>query len=542
MLGGENVKKSIVNKCLSFIVSLILVINGALCSYAEDSAFAYEPALIPMFALVSSVCVATGMIASNATDAANELVNSVISEIKYSEVLKATSDDTYNSPYRVINSNGQPEKPNNNNKNGKWFALGAASALGGAVVGEKGMIQDIINTVAEKGGYSPMQGSIGMVSADKFKLQSSASNVALQLANYSNSCVTQFDSFLHCSWWDNKEFTPNDCWFVLWLYVPDLFESNPKYPAMTIQIMEKNDDLSFIELTNAFNYYTYTSQYGSLSYYYGTTYGSAMKFYNNDQVALKINRYTVSLNKRDANSELTWSGGGRPVSDSDKYFCPTNTSSYQQLQAYAGYKWQTTPQWQYTNNVYNVHNTFEQNCPDWDSVQLEILGNQLEMLNLGIQSLNNPWNAEQPQVQSGLSPADVISQILNNYLNPEYAPDPNPDPDPDPDPEPEPEPNPDPAPEPVPDSGYLEEFLLPSSITEKFPFCVPFDIVRCLRLFNTNSREAPVWTYDLTYGNNVSHIVLDLSIFDDVASFIRPIEYIGFLVGLAYATRYLIKG
>ena len=120
---------------------------------------------------------------------------------------------------------------------------------------------------------------------------------------------------------------------------------------------------------------------------------------------------------------------------------------------------------------------------------------------------------------------------------------PDPDPTPGPiDPTPDPDPDPQPVPEPVPNDEYLSNFLLPESITTKFPFCIPFDVVRCLRLFSVSSREAPRWETDLSYGSSSYHVVIDLSMFNDIADFIRPLEYILFLVGLAVGTRALIRG
>ena len=88
----------------------------------------------------------------------------------------------------------------------------------------------------------------------------------------------------------------------------------------------------------------------------------------------------------------------------------------------------------------------------------------------------------------------------------------------------------------------LDGLMLPTEITKKFPFCIPFDIADCLRLFQTDEREAPHYEYTLKYADQANTIVIDLSQFDDIAKLVRSLEFIGFLVGLAFATRYLIRG
>ena len=88
----------------------------------------------------------------------------------------------------------------------------------------------------------------------------------------------------------------------------------------------------------------------------------------------------------------------------------------------------------------------------------------------------------------------------------------------------------------------FDGLILPTEITKKFPFCIPFDIADCLRLFQTDEREAPHYEYTLKYSDQANTIVIDLSQFDDIAKLVRSLEFIGFLVGLAFATRYLIRG
>ena len=103
-------------KIISFAISLIMFINIPLCgvsvSYA-DGITDYNPALIPIFTLVSTVMIGSGIVARNATDSLNQLTSNVINNIKNTEVARSEADPTYNSPYRVING-GKSEKPNIN--------------------------------------------------------------------------------------------------------------------------------------------------------------------------------------------------------------------------------------------------------------------------------------------------------------------------------------------------------------------------------------------------------------------------------------------
>lgn len=479
---------NLIKKSLSVFTAIVLIFNTALCAYADELAPSYNPALLPIVTWVTSVAVGTGIIGKNVGSAVNDLVDNVVQQIKYNEVLKATSDNTYNSPYRVINSNGQPEKPNNNNKNGRWFALGLASAGASAIAFEKGMVEDVANTFNELGAYSPLQGSIGIMSADGWKNQTTASAIALQLANISNSSVTQFDAFLHSSWWDDKDITPDNCWFTVNVDIPSILRDTPLYPTLSIKVYKKNDNLSFVDCANGIGYYTYSNQYGSLSYYYISSRSSIISFLDNNNVTLPIEYWGVVVKARDGVQEFSLndrlSSHGTTASFS-------LTSAYRngyvdQGQAYCGYKWKHETAWQFTNNVYNYNQTIQNQYPNWDTSSLDLLGQQIEALRIGIQDLNNPWDATQTQIQEGLSPEAVISQLLNNYLNPENIPEPEPEPEPEPGPEPEPEPEP--VPESVLDTAVndfwdwgLAKITLPDGFFDKIPFSIPYDCYLLIR-------------------------------------------------------------
>lgn len=75
-----------------------------------------------------------------------------------------------------------------------------------------------------------------------------------------------------------------------------------------------------------------------------------------------------------------------------------------------------------------------------------------------------------------------------------------------------------------------------------FPFCIPFDLIKFIQCFCAEPEapnfEIPVNIPKIYEGN----IKVDLSDFDDVAALCRTLFDILFILGLAYATRYLIKG
>lgn len=147
---------------------------------------------------------------------------------------------------------------------------------------------------------------------------------------------------------------------------------------------------------------------------------------------------------------------------------------------------------------------------------------------------------------------------LIKTANPNPSPDPNPNPNPDPDPYAPPNPTPTPDPDygdPNPDQPEWESetgdipdpvstgnpWVLPD-ITDKFPFCIPKDLKTMTENFKSTNRQAP----HISWRFNPPHVPvdytfnLDLSDFEEVATLLRSLELIGFVVGLAVATRYLI--
>ena len=453
--------KNIKKKIISFIISLIMFINVPLCglsvSYA-DGITDYNPALIPIFPLVSIIMIGSGIIARNAEDSLNQLTSNVINNIKNTEVSRSEADPNYNSPYRVING-GKMEKPNNNNKNGKWFGLGVASALGSAVAFEKGATEEIMRTVDELNGYKSMYGSAGIISADTFKTQGTSGQIALQLANISNSAVTQFDNFLHSDWFSSNGYSPDDFLYIVNVDIADLNRKNPYYPSLSIRMIEKSDSLKYIDVRgNTFGYYTLNSSYLNLSYYYVVDNQYSISFLDSNNATLNLNTCSFFVNHRTADEEFSYQNIGALTSTYRMRlgaFNSAGNNSAGQNYAYNGYKWQSQNPWSFTNNVYNNTQNFTSNFPDWLQESFNLLGQNVEGIRLGIDSLNEFWQNTQPNVQVGETPENVIAQLLNNYLNPEVAPDPQPDPGTNPDPDPDPDPKP-----------YAPEVFLPFSEPE----------------------------------------------------------------------------
>lgn len=121
---------------------------------------------------------------------------------------------------------------------------------------------------------------------------------------------------------------------------------------------------------------------------------------------------------------------------------------------------------------------------------------------------------------------------------PDYGPVVNPEPVPDP----EPLPDPDPLPEPDPDIPDAPDAVMPiSGIRDKFPFCVPYDLMEAFRLMSAEP-ETPVWRFEfpVPYTDETEVLVIDLSPFNGLARLTRTLLLLAFIVALAVGTRNLI--
>lgn len=94
--------------------------------------------------------------------------------------------------------------------------------------------------------------------------------------------------------------------------------------------------------------------------------------------------------------------------------------------------------------------------------------------------------------------------------------------------------------------GNLSEFLLNSRITQVFPFCLPFDFVRGIKLFST-SPVAPKFDIDFdipafgSYPGTHNVITLDLAPYSKYFVVVRWITTVIFIVSLTLVTSKLIK-
>lgn len=131
-------------------------------------------------------------------------------------------------------------------------------------------------------------------------------------------------------------------------------------------------------------------------------------------------------------------------------------------------------------------------------------------------------------------PEDAIDTATETETDPNTDPTPDPDPSPGVSPEPSPEPSPSPKPPDVPRTP---------DITNKFPFCIPFDIIACIRLLNAKA-EIPHWEipFALPMLGIEEKIIIDLTMFEPAMEIVRWAITILFIVGLAMITRNLIRG
>lgn len=134
---------------------------------------------------------------------------------------------------------------------------------------------------------------------------------------------------------------------------------------------------------------------------------------------------------------------------------------------------------------------------------------------------------------------EEVPDYIKQYIN-DLKVDPNPDPNPNPNPDPD---NPDkPVTPDDPDNPTNNDTFL-ADLKHLFPFCIPFDLVDCFKLFNaepvTPRVEFPVHFGIINYEHT---FVIDLKDFNNVAVVCRSTFLIVYMVGLILATRALIKG
>lgn len=96
-------------------------------------------------------------------------------------------------------------------------------------------------------------------------------------------------------------------------------------------------------------------------------------------------------------------------------------------------------------------------------------------------------------------------------------------------------------------TGSLSEFMLDSAITKVFPFCLPFDFVRGIKLFNA-SPQTPIFTYYIkipavgSFAGTQIEITIDFSKFEILASISRWVSTVGFAFSLIFISTKIVKG
>ena len=165
-----------------------------------------------------------------------------------------------------------------------------------------------------------------------------------------------------------------------------------------------------------------------------------------------------------------------------------------------------------------------------------------------VQSTPEPEPTKKPEVNpnpgGGTNPDPNPTPSTTPAVNPDPGsgtdPDPNPDPDnPDPD-------NPDPTPE-------EEASPYKADLKEIFPFCIPFDLIHLLKVFEADA-EAPVFEFPLDIeldnpwtGEKVVDyhhtFKLDMSDYEPVVKILRIFQVVFFIIALMLITRQqMIKG
>ena len=145
-----------------------------------------------------------------------------------------------------------------------------------------------------------------------------------------------------------------------------------------------------------------------------------------------------------------------------------------------------------------------------------------------------------------------ISKWLNGVINgtqdldwgkvvpvPDVKPIPIPEPTTAPLPTTEPIPTTEPVPTPFP-PGEIENYQTPS-LTNVFPFCIPYDVVKFFGVLNAEPK-APKWTFDLNNFSEGYKLTIDMKDYESIIVVFRYGMLGLFIVGLILITRYIVGG
>lgn len=176
-----------------------------------------------------------------------------------------------------------------------------------------------------------------------------------------------------------------------------------------------------------------------------------------------------------------------------------------------------------------------------------------------VQPTPEPEPTKKPEVNpnpgGGTDPDPNPTPSITPAVNPDPGGGTDPDPDPNPDPNPNPDPdNPDPDnpdnPNPTPEE---EASPYKADLREVFPFCIPFDLIHLLKVFEADA-EAPVFEFPLDIeldnpwtGEKVVDyhhtFKLDMSDYEPVIKILRIFQVVFFIIALMLITRQqMIKG
>ena len=157
----------------------------------------------------------------------------------------------------------------------------------------------------------------------------------------------------------------------------------------------------------------------------------------------------------------------------------------------------------------------------------------------------NPGGGTDPDPNPTPSTTPAVNPDPGGGTDPDPNPDPNPNPDPD-NPDPDNPDNPDPTPE-------QEASPYKADLREVFPFCIPFDLIHLLKVFEADA-EAPVFEFPLDIeldnpwtGEKVVDyhhtFKLDMSDYEPVVKILRIFQVVFFIIALMLITRQqMIKG
>lgn len=150
------------------------------------------------------------------------------------------------------------------------------------------------------------------------------------------------------------------------------------------------------------------------------------------------------------------------------------------------------------------------------------------------QSIQQQIGNQTPQAQI----SEAVEQYVNQHLVSEPIPTTAPSEPVIPD-----QPTPDPKPTGTPEQHQEnQEIMATPELKDKFPFCIPWDVYYAFAVLE-DQREAPALDFDLDLGlAGTHHIEIDFADWEDIASLLRLLELLAFIIGLAIATKRLMGG